>query len=379
MALENIPTIGPGALNANLDKVVVYKNGGSEAAVSLLTLTNSALSLSGVYLDAVNQRIGVGTPSPTDKLSVVSGSSSVASFIGFSTPTNYKSEISIGDTANSRGFTIGIDPYQTGNDALYFYDSKTAHLPVAIKDQTLIIGNYDVDLPAGMDTATGLYMRVVRQAIFRTSGGNPILKLATDGTTQLGNETAMNARLGIKGSGSTSATTSLLVQNSAGIESLKVQDDNIVRTTYLGIGGGTSTNNIGGTHIAQFGNAVSSGDQLIVVDSVAGTKRGFKFGNQGTIRMALIQDGVNLQIGNFVSTFNPYVTFEYVTGNVGFGTASTNSSAKVQIDSTTQGFLKPRLTTAQKNAIVTPAAGLEVYDTDLNRPCFYNGTSWITL
>jgi hypothetical protein len=56
-----------------------------------------------------------------------------------------------------------------------------------------------------------------------------------------------------------------------------------------------------------------------------------------------------------------------------------NVSAVLQADSTTKGFLKPRVTTAQKNAIVTPAAGLEIYDTDLNRPCFYNGSAWVTL
>jgi hypothetical protein len=213
----------------------------------------------------------------------------------------------------------------------------------------------------------------------RTTTANGFALGNASALLQIGGNFVPTARVHVKGLGATSATTSLLVENSSGIESLKIQDDNIVRTTYLGIGGGTSTNNIGGTTIAQFGNAVSSGDQLIVVDSSAGTKRGFKFGNQGTIRMALIQDGVNLQIGNFVSTFNPYVTFEYTTGNVGFGTTSTNASAKVQIDSITQGLLKPRMTTTQKNAIVTPAAGLEVFDTTLGRPCFYSGSAWVTL
>jgi hypothetical protein len=53
-----------------------------------------------------------------------------------------------------------------------------------------------------------------------------------------------------------------------------------------------------------------------------------------------------------------------------------NTTAKLQIDSTTKGFLPPRMTTTQKNAIGTPAAGLVVYDTDTNKLCCYNGTSW---
>lgn len=53
-----------------------------------------------------------------------------------------------------------------------------------------------------------------------------------------------------------------------------------------------------------------------------------------------------------------------------------NASAVLQADSTIQGFLPPRMTTTQKNAIATPAAGLIVYDTTTNKACCYNGTSW---
>jgi hypothetical protein len=56
-----------------------------------------------------------------------------------------------------------------------------------------------------------------------------------------------------------------------------------------------------------------------------------------------------------------------------------NASALVAMESTTTGFLPPRMTTTQRNAISSPAAGLQVYDTTLNRPCFYDGTTWITL
>jgi hypothetical protein len=56
-----------------------------------------------------------------------------------------------------------------------------------------------------------------------------------------------------------------------------------------------------------------------------------------------------------------------------------SASARVQINSTTKGFLPPRMTTTQKNAIASPAAGLMVYDTTLNLMALYNGTTWITL
>jgi hypothetical protein len=65
-----------------------------------------------------------------------------------------------------------------------------------------------------------------------------------------------------------------------------------------------------------------------------------------------------------------------IEGNVLIGSTTNNSSALLNVTSTTQGFLPPRMTTTQKNAIGTPAAGLVVYDTDTNKLCCYNGTSW---
>ena len=67
------------------------------------------------------------------------------------------------------------------------------------------------------------------------------------------------------------------------------------------------------------------------------------------------------------------------TGEVVIGSTSSNTSAKLQVDSTTQGFAGPRMTTTERNAISTPLAGLEVYDTTLNSKMIYNGTSWDSL
>jgi hypothetical protein len=65
---------------------------------------------------------------------------------------------------------------------------------------------------------------------------------------------------------------------------------------------------------------------------------------------------------------------EVSNGGAYINTTSVQASAILQADSTTQGFLPPRMTTTQKNAIATPAAGLVVYDTDLNQLCTYDGT-----
>ena len=65
-------------------------------------------------------------------------------------------------------------------------------------------------------------------------------------------------------------------------------------------------------------------------------------------------------------------------GNVGINTSTNVPSAQLHISSTTKGFLPPRMTTTQKNAIGAPAAGLMVYDTTLNKLCVFT-TAWETI
>lgn len=66
----------------------------------------------------------------------------------------------------------------------------------------------------------------------------------------------------------------------------------------------------------------------------------------------------------------------YFSLAVGIGVTSPAASSVLDLTSTTKGFLPPRMTTTQKNAISTPATGLEVYDSTLNSLEFYDGTLW---
>lgn len=56
-----------------------------------------------------------------------------------------------------------------------------------------------------------------------------------------------------------------------------------------------------------------------------------------------------------------------------------NGSAILDIKSINKGLLMPRMTSLQRNAIVTPANGLLVFDISTNSPWFYNGTTWSNL
>ncbi|MAN58804.1 MAG: hypothetical protein CMC08_03080 [Flavobacteriaceae bacterium] len=73
------------------------------------------------------------------------------------------------------------------------------------------------------------------------------------------------------------------------------------------------------------------------------------------------------------------VTFS--SAQVGIGTVNPNASSVLDIQSTTKGLLAPRMTTAQRNAIASPAESLLVFDTELDAFYFYNTTtsSWTKL
>jgi len=61
---------------------------------------------------------------------------------------------------------------------------------------------------------------------------------------------------------------------------------------------------------------------------------------------------------------------------VGIGTTMPDGSAVLDVKATDKGFLMPRMTTTQKDAIATPAAGLQVYDTETKSVWLYDGTAW---
>lgn len=71
--------------------------------------------------------------------------------------------------------------------------------------------------------------------------------------------------------------------------------------------------------------------------------------------------------------------FNTNSGSTIIGGLSVNASAKLQVDSTTLGFLPPRMTTTQKNAIASPTAGLIVYDSTLNKLCLRTASAWETI
>lgn len=66
------------------------------------------------------------------------------------------------------------------------------------------------------------------------------------------------------------------------------------------------------------------------------------------------------------------------SGSLGIG-ASPDVSAILDAQSTAKGVRFPNMTTTQKLAIASPAAGLVVFDTALSKLCVYTGAAWQTI
>ncbi len=107
----------------------------------------------------------------------------------------------------------------------------------------------------------------------------------------------------------------------------------------------------------------SAGTQIFAVNETASS--------QGLLQVYTSAGVAFAQLGSTDTYFTSTRTI--------IGATSGNAAAKLQVDSTTSGFLPPRMTTSQKNAISTPPAGLVVYDSTLDKLCVYTGAAWATV
>jgi hypothetical protein len=325
MALDNIPTVVSSKLNANLDKVVVSTNGGLDVACSLINLANSSLNFAGVFLDTINQRVGIGTSTPTALLSV-GGQSSFFS----------------------------VQSAGTGSD--FFYTDINPNITAGANNQVVSL----MRLRDRGQANTGGFTGTQRLSLIMENAGGgafPFQLFSETGALRIGFSTIATptALVHLRGTGSTSATTSLLVQNSGGTAALTVTDDLI--STF----GGqiiTPASVSGGVKFSPTNNHIIYGIGASIVFRANGTDF---LANNATYSEFKTDGGTNANL----------------SWSVGKGSAAV-ASALLEVVSTTRGFLPPRMTTAQKNAIATPAAGLVVYDTTLNKLCVYT-TAWETI
>ncbi len=87
--------------------------------------------------------------------------------------------------------------------------------------------------------------------------------------------------------------------------------------------------------------------------------------------------GLALALLAFFLTISSTTNAQWMLINENGG--SPHTSAALEISDTTKGFLAPRLTSAQMNAIPVPALGLLVFNTTVASFYYYDGSSWVDI
>jgi hypothetical protein len=138
------------------------------------------------------------------------------------------------------------------------------------------------------------------------------------------------------------------------------------------------------TPAALTGTAATSALDISQTWNTTGTPIALKVNITDTASASL-SDLISLQVGGAVrfrvlkSGFFTHNTGGEIVGNLVVGGNSIDASSQVEVRSTTRGFLPPRMTTTQKNAIASPASGLVVYDTTLGKLCVRGAAAWETI
>lgn len=125
--------------------------------------------------------------------------------------------------------------------------------------------------------------------------------------------------------------------------------------------------------------ATGSANAMMRMEATGSGNSGLTFYNNGSFKGQFSTSANELSYYNAVSNTTPIV----VTGSNGnvsinstYSLGTTYASAILSANSTTKGFLPPRQTTSERNAISSPAAGLQVYNTTTNDLNIYNNSIW---
>jgi hypothetical protein len=330
----SIPTTGT---------ILTLNNSATPAQIFKISKPFSALNLFDMGTTATNFKIfdsyiRISVGSATTNFSILNNGN-IGIGIGDNSPAARVDIKGSGTTASTNALLVQNN---AGTSALTIKDDLSATFGGALTSSSSITTTATVQ-GGNINAANILYIGNYQSSIKSNGSGiiqlqntaeNDFSRLQFGGTTSSfpslkRNGTAIDVRLAddsnyallntgatfIKGSGTTSATTALLVQNSAGATALQVYDHLDVR-----VFGGLAFNN-GNTFIINISNTL----QISAI-------------NGATSDLHL---NPNRQVN--INNTNSYTA---------------QASAILQADSTTKGFLPPRMTTTQKNAIATPASGI---------------------
>jgi hypothetical protein len=337
----------------------------------------------GFYWDNTNNRLGIGTASPTAILHLVGQDSSVSVF----TQSYY-----VNTQGNAPGFTLQrargtiASPSSLLSDDVIagffasgyhsggaFGANTTAFRFVASQNFTSTAQGTRIEF---FTTPNGSTTRAERLRI--TDAGNLLIGTTTDagfrldvnGTARVSGAATITAQTKIGTTVYTDASSSLLIGKISGSTAARgflasdtnYQDFGFVATAVSA--GNINSWGFGQRRDTYFGNQIGSFQIVGAYYNNSGV--GSMVGGGFRVPLICNPDGTVIIAGASSNAIN---------GNVLVGTTTDIASSKLTIESTTQGFLPPRMTSTERDAIASPAVGLQIFNTTTSCVEYYD-TFW---
>jgi hypothetical protein len=338
--LASPPAIGStaastGAFTTLSASSTVTLSGGTANGVAYLNASKVLTTGSGLVFDGTTLNFG-GT---AQRITGDFNNATISSRVLFqSSTTNGQTRI----TALPNGTETG--------SALDLFNSAT---PSNSSRFSIRTGSADMSILSTIE-GTGTYLPMTFQ-----TGGSERMRIDTSGNVGIGSTSISSPnRLDVVATAA-DGRIACRTQNTSGYSTIEAQVNNYwTGPTYTG------------TAIVQYDSA-ATGTTLGLSNASLGVLR-FQNGSGGLI----YTNSVTPLVFGTASTERMRIDS---LGNVGIGTSSPSASAILDAQSTAKGVRFPNMTTTQKNAISSPAAGLVVFDTTLSKLCVYTGAAWQTI